>query len=478
MGEIIDRLSKWFKEMTDNQLIADMAQRQVLEIELNEHLHSQRLKDMLEQDSYYRNRTAIQNKTTDMDWKNNAQLELGLFKKLVNQKVNYLLALPPSITVDDDATQQVLDDVFDKDLLKVIKSLGKEAIVKGIAYSIFYLDEQGELNLFKMPTEQIVPFWSDERRLAVDAFLRVYQKNVYRSGKKTTEQVVEYWDEHGIMYYRLEHGRLVVHPYMPATAHFNFMNEEGQIQGLNWQRVPLIAWRYNEEEASLLTQIKSMIDNLNIQASINADLLADLPKFVYVLKNYGGEDLATFIDNLNKYMSIKVNSDGGVDKLSAEPSTTAAEAEMVRQRKAIYEAAGNIDTQENSLGNASGVALKFRYSDLDLDCNDLENEFQQSIEQLLWFIDQYTRNTRGYELKLDTFQYTFNRDTIINESEAIQNIQASRGILDDKTLRENHPWYTKEVEQRLKEELNEDYHYLETFNQSVGGTHGQEKDRD
>ena len=50
------------------------------------------------------------------------------------------------------------------------------------------------------------------------------------------------------------------------------------------------------------------------------------------------------------------------------------------------------------------------------------------------------------------FHYTFNRDVITNESEAIQDAQNSVGILDARTIRGQHPWYTPEVEARLEEE--------------------------
>ena len=35
------------------------------------------------------------------------------------------------------------------------------------------------------------------------------------------------------------------------------------------------------------------------------------------------------------------------------------------------------------------MALKFRYSDLDMDCNILESEMQSSIEHMMWFITHY-----------------------------------------------------------------------------------------
>lgn len=457
MSEITERISNWFKEMLDNQLIRNTAQKQILEMELLNHLQSDKLQEMIKAYKYYKNETDIQEKRVAIDWKSNTKIESGLFNKLVRQKVNYLLTLSPSVTVDKDETgQKILDEVFGPVFQSTLKEVGTEVIVKGVAYTIPFIDEEGELKLFSVPAEQIIPFWSDERRETVDAFMRVYENKIYDEGMIKTEEVVEYWDENGIIYYLLESGHLKIHPHIQPQSHYNFLNSNGDIIGVNWDRIPLIAWRYNKEEESLLKQVKSLIDNFNNQASVNADLLADLPKFTYILKDYGDEDLDTFVKNLNRYFAIKVEGSGDVNPLQVEPQTASAEAEMERTRKMIYEAGSGIDTQDDNLGNASGVALKFRYSDLDLDCNDIENEFQKSINQYLWFVHNHTLTTRKHDIKIDTFKYVFNRDIIINESEAIADANNSRGIIDDKTIRENHPWYTPEVEKRLKEQLEEE----------------------
>ena len=214
--------------------------------------------------------------------------------------------------------------------------------------------------------------------------------------------------------------------------------------------------------------------------STNADMLADMPKLIYVLKNYQGADLGEFMNNLNKFRSIKVSSDGGVDTLQADNDTSGVEADIERSRKFLYEAARAIDTQDDNLGNASGQALKWRYTDLDLDCNELENEFQKGIKQFLWFVEQYAAN-KGVAFDASKFTYVFNRDIISNESEAIQDCVNSIGILDDLSVREQHPWYQPEVEKRLKEQQEQGQDpYSQTNFKKVDEDHDdreQEKDR-
>jgi len=102
-------------------------------------------------------------------------------------------------------------------------------------------------------------------------------------------------------------------------------------------------------------------------------------------------DLKGFLHDLNVYRAVKIDENGDVEKLTADIQTEATEKELERTRKAIYELGRGVDTLNENLGNASGVALKFRYSDLDIDCNILESEMQSSIEHMLWFITRYLK---------------------------------------------------------------------------------------
>ena len=54
-----------------------------------------------------------------------------------------------------------------------------------------------------------------------------------------------------------------------------------------------------------------------------------MAKFIYILKNYGGQDLGEFIKDLKEHMAIKVTTDGGVDKSSPQYAAAFQEAQEV-----------------------------------------------------------------------------------------------------------------------------------------------------
>ncbi|MDQ0269950.1 phage portal protein [Cytobacillus purgationiresistens] len=438
--------------ITDNDMLAK---------EIQEWENSETRNNMITGELYYLNKTDILKKEQKIKWKSNQKLAHGFAKKLVDQKIGYLLSKEPTFGTENKVYSKIMQETFDRGLLKKIKNVGKEAINKGIAYLYPYINEKGDLSFMKFPSEQIIPFWGDNEHMKLISFIRVYEISIYMDGEKKKQKKVEYYHSGGIKFFVKENNRLI--PDVPAGIEQNFhftINDKPYV----WENIPLIHFKYNEEEQPLIDSIKSLIDNFNLQASTNADLLADIPKFIYKLINFGGEDLSEFLSDLNKYMAVKLDENGDVDKLQAEIQTDAVEKEIDRNRNSIYEFGRGVDTREESLRDASGVALRFRYSDLDMDCNILEAEFQSSIEHMIWFINHYLFMTGKGDFTKEKINIIFNRDIIISETEAIDSCGKSVGILDDKTIRENHPWYTEEVEARLEEQKKEEIEgYQDTF---------------
>lgn len=111
-------------------------------------------------------------------------------------------------------------------------------------------------------------------------------------------------------------------------------------------------------------------------------------------------------------------------------------------KKALIENARGYDAKDDRLsGNPNQMNIQSMYSDIDLDANGMETEFQAAFEELLWFINNHFSNT-GVGNFTDDVAIVFNRDILINESESIENCSKSVGILSNETIVEQHPWVT------------------------------------
>lgn len=425
----------------------------------------------------------------------NNKLANAFTRKLVDQKVGYLLSKPMSISADNGNYEKFLEPYFGKKFKRQIQSLGTEAINKGIAWLHVYYDDAGKLSFMIIPSEQCIPIWRDAAHTELQAMIRTYQVEVYEGKQKKTITKTEWWDTNGVRRYDKDGVAFIddvqymssFEAYIRAIKNLP-EDEELEIgnlyphvisgsngQGFNWEKVPFIAFKYNDDELPLIRIIKELVDDYDQQKSDNANNLEDLPNSIYVVKNYGDVNGADFRKNISIYRVVFVGDDGEVKTVNIEINTEAFKDHQDRNRKDIYEFGRGVDTQTDKIGNASGVALKFLYADLDLDCNIIENQFQAALEQLQWFIDTDLKNKGLGDFFNEEVDFIFNRDIIINETEAITNSKDSVGIISNETIVANHPWTTntREEMKRIKKEKESELEEIDTFNGFGRGKQGE-----
>lgn len=448
-----------------------MTLEQIIQAEIAEWEGSERRKWMLIGERYYRNKTDIlKRKRTaidengmliEVDHLPNNKLVNGFIRKLVDQKTDYLLSKPLSIQTDNEEYQKRLSKYFGKKMLKLLKDTGNSSINKGIAWLHVFYDEKGNLSFKEIPSEEVIPLWKDKAHTELDAVIRKYEVEAYEGINKVVITKIEWCDTEGVKRYEYRDSNLRADVELgDVGSHFTALDDRGNETPMVWEKVPYIAFKYNKEEQPLVELIKTLIDHYDRRKSDNANDLEDLPNSLIAVKGFGGSSAGEIRQNINTYKLVKIDLDdtgvgAGIDSISIPINTEAHEANMTRNRKDIYEFGRGVDTQsENFGGDKSGVALRFIYSDLDLDANGIETEFQASLEQLRWFIDTHIQNTTGVDYSEETVEFILNRDIIINESEAIKNVKDSVGTISDETIVANHPWVTdtkKEMQRREKE---------------------------
>ncbi|ABS39328.1 phage portal protein [Clostridium botulinum] len=444
-----------------------MSLEEIIQEEIKEWNSSQTRQLMLDGERYYkgdtdilkRKRMAIGEDGELEEVKNlaNNKLVHQFVRKLADQKVGYLLSKPLSVQTDNETYKNVLDDIFNKSFMRLLKNLGKDAINKGIAWAQIYYNSDGELRFKRLPSEEIIPLWKDSEHTKLDALIRVYEVIVYEGKTKKTVQKVEYWDTKQVLRYINDNGKLITDVEAPEDeGHFSIINKDGTKQSFTWSKVPFIYFKYNDEEQPLIKFVKSLVDDYDRNKSDNSNNLEDLPNSIYVLKDYDGTNLGEFRKNMSLYRAVKVTGDGGVETRNLEINVEAYKTHIEQTRKDIYEFGRGVDTQSDKFGNSpSGIALKFLYNDLDMDCNIIETEFQASLEYLLWFVNQHLINTGQGDFTNENVEFVFNRDTLINETDSINNCQSSVGIISDETIVANHPWATKDELEKIKKQKEE-----------------------
>jgi len=404
------------------------------------------------------------------DYLANNKLSHSFMRKLTKQKVGYLLSKPFTVTSDNEEFQKAFGNYLTRAFYRLIKNTARDAVVGGIGWAQPYFDEEGELRFKRIPAREVIPFWKDIDHTILDAAIRVYEVEVYEGDEKDTIQYVKFYTKDKVFNYVRDDDGLHADDEHPFESNFTLesegepeMGEDGEmrptrvVNEMMWNRIPLIPIKYNPEEDSLLKYIRHLIDDYDRRTSDLSNVIEDEPDRIKVVKDYDGTDKGEFVYNLSRYRTLFLRGSGEVSTLDTSISTDALENHLNRTRRDIFEFGGGVDTQNKDLGNASGVALKFVYSDLDMDCNDFGAEIAWSLEQFAWFIKQDLLLKTGQDFKDASIEVAFNTDITINETETISNLKNSVGMISNKTILEQHPYVTdaSEEEEQLKKEQQE-----------------------
>jgi SPP1 family phage portal protein len=359
------------------------------------------------------------------------------YAKLVNQKTNYLLGQPFVIEGENKQYVELLKKVFNKRFMKTLKSAGKAMLNSGIAWLYPYYTENGEFSFRVFPGYEILPFWKDNEHTILDAAVRLYLVLGYEGTTPVVIQKVEIYDLKGVHRYILDGTTLVpdvVNNVEFTSPHVTVTDAAGNITGLNWSKIPL------------LKKVKTLQDGINVMLSdFENNMQEDARNTILVLKNYDGTNLGEFRKNLATYGAVKVRYDGetkgGVETLEINVNAENYKAIIEIFKKAIIENGIGYDAKDDRLsGNPNQMNIQSMYSDIDLDANDMETELQAAFEEVLWFVNAHFANTGQGNFDGEEVNIIFNRDILINESEAIDNCQKSVGILSDETIIGQHPW--------------------------------------
>lgn len=400
----------------------------------------------------------------DADGNADNKLAHSYMKILVDEKVNYLLSKNYSLTSDDKKFLKYVKDILGKRFSYTFAKLGYESSNKGIAWLQPYINPEGNLKFMVIPAEQCCPIWDSNEHNELQAMIRFYNVIDY-SGREPQEVTkLEYWTPNGLEFYKVYEGKLIC----DKDAYIKFGIDSGSPaphyikdgEFRYWGQVPFIPFKNNMSEFPDLRYVKTLIDNYDNSRSEVANFIQDVRNLVYVLKGYGGANLAEFKRDMNKFRAIIVDAESpeyktGVDTINPTMDITAAQSHFEQLDRDIEKFAQSIPKSIVNLGsNPSGTALRFHYAGIDLKCNAMESEFKFGFDAILYFIKVYLSDAGLGDFSESDCGIVFNRDVAVNVDSAITNCVASKDMVSKETLLSNHPWVS-DVEAEIKRMDNE-----------------------
>ena len=398
------------------------------------------------------------------------------YRKLVIQKVNYLLGKPITLNSSNSKLNKVLKEIFNADFDMTLKAICEDSLNCGLGWLFTGYDSNGNFAFKRINPWELVPIWEDSEHKALSYAIRFYDVVNYENKKRITRRKIEVYDRKGISRFYIDRGKMVHDGKEWFTPYFCTSK-----QGYGWEKIPLIAFKYNHCEEPLILRVKCLQDGLNILESNFLNSMEEDPRnTILVLKNYDGENLGEFRQNLSTYGAVKVRTIdgamGGVETLSIQVNAENYKVIIDLLKKAIIENAMGYDAKDDRLsGNANQMNIQSMYSDIDLDANKMETEYKASLQRLLWFVNAYLSQTGQGDYFGEDVEIVFNRDVLINEGEAIDNCVKSLNVLSKETVVKNHPWVNDvSTEMELIQKQNDEEYSIKLDNIKAGDSIGEE----
>ena len=352
-----------------------------------------------------------------------------------DEKSAYLFTYPVLFDLGDKKINEQVKKVLGDDFEYECNNLCINATNGRVAWLHYWMDEEEETSFqyATVETEEIIPVFKKGLKRKLGAIHRYYEDyEEDNNGKIKYYTWYEYWDDKHCERYKFRgkiDGTGLTH--LPQFDE-NFKHDFGV--------VPFIEFRNNKKQQSDLKKYKDLLDIYDKVLSGFANDLEDIQQIIYILENYGGENLKEFVDKLKRFKIAKVGTDekgvkGDLRTLQIEIPVEARKVILDILEKRIYKAAQSLDMDNSNFGNSSGVALKFFYRKLELKAGLTQIEFKRGFNQLIRAILKYLRIT-----EYKSITQTWTRNMISNDLENAQIAVESKDIISDESILKNHPW--------------------------------------
>ena len=399
---------------------------------------------------YYQNKSEILDKGVCSTSKENVgdnilrhadnRIPHSFHQLLTDEKAAYMFTYEPLIDIDDDANNinSVIKEILGDDFTRKLKNLCIESSNCGVAWLHYWFDvETSKFEYEKVNTEEVIPITDNTLKKNLLKVIRYYDVTEYVDNETTMTKdyrYVEIWDDKEFTKHKLVLGTTIPIETEVITHQFG--------------RVPFIKFSNNMNETSDLNKYKKQIDLYDKVMSGYANDMEDIQQIIYILENYGGQDLDEFKTNLKRYKTIEVETNeiqgkGDFRTIQIDIPVEARKVILEELKKQIYEFGQGLQQDIESFGNASGVALKFFYRKLELKSGITETEFRKGISELVKAILEFKN------IPFKKIQQTYTRNMISNDIENAQIAQQSVGVIPTKMILQNHPWID-DVEEALK----------------------------
>lgn len=235
----------------------------------------------------------------------------------------------------------------------------------------------------------------------------------------------------------------------------------------SFKKVPLIEFRNNSDYMGDFEQVISLIDAYNL---LQSDRINDKQQLVEaILLGYGvsmTDEQKADLRNNRMMFDLPIKGEANIEFLAKNLDETQVDILRRNIEQDIHKISLTPNmSDENFVGNASGVAIAYKLLPFDQNVKNKERFFEKGLMERLEIYNNYLVSiNKSREFDVYKVDAVFNRNLPQNFLELSQIISNLRGIVDDETLISQLPFVDnpkKSIELAKEEGLNR---FIETVN--------------
>jgi len=352
----------------------------------------------------------------------NERLPSGFLRQQIKQKVNYLIN--ENVTMSEDDEDFTLEY---PNWRKNIKKLGTRVSYHIYGAWQFYI-EDNKAKYKYIDGTQIYPVYQTRTDIP-DYVIRHY------TTLEGIEKVIVYDNKTESHYKRHEKTKAwEFEKELPIIKKSRTLAEETiEEQAVELSQPPFAICFNNDEWESDLHPIKPYIDIYDKVNSDFANNIIDFQEIYHTLKNYNGQDLAEFNDQLKKLKVVPIGEDGEMQTHQIEVPVEAKKTYLELTRKNIFEFGMAVDVQNIATGNATVVAIQSMYENLNMKASDFEQELQDFWRQVIILINEFNQIAGNGIGPFDNY-LVFDKSMISNINEVYERLSKWIGTIPQQIL--------------------------------------------
>lgn len=338
----------------------------------------------------------------------------------------YLLGRDVTYSVDDEAQEgnlaKITDWYSEQHMGRLDSQLGLDLSTYGRAYEINYADEESKVRTAKLSVFNTFVIYDDSYKHKKQYAIS-YTPQVDADGKPVKDAWnITVWSRTEEIKYSLKNETLT---------------EESRAQHF-FGRVPIIEYFNNSRLRGDFEHVISLIDAYNI---LQTDRVIDREKLVDAILAISGAQLSAEDQQaIKNNRTVGLPKDSKIEYVIKELNET--NADVLRQVLAtdIHKFSMTPDmTDKEFIGNASGVALKYKLLPFENKAQDKEQYFEDGLRRRLELYIAYMskRSLFTGKISANEIDISFHRSLPQNDYETSQMITNLTGLVDRATLAGN-----------------------------------------